>query len=60
MGHSNELLEVDIYVDPRPITKEDRVAFSEYIKAEKLKLPKNGSLSKKRGNVKRAGKLKTV
>jgi hypothetical protein len=40
MGLIKEPLEVDIYVDPRPITKEDEKAFSDYIKADKLKRAK--------------------
>jgi len=32
-----EPLDVDFYVDPRPMTKEDEKAISDYIKADKLK-----------------------
>ena len=35
-----EPLEVDFYVDSRPITEEDIQAFSDYIKADKLKRAK--------------------
>jgi len=37
MGLIREPLDVDFYVDPRPITKEDKKAFSDYIIADKLK-----------------------
>ncbi len=37
MGLIKEPLDVDFYVDPRPMTKEDEKAISEYIKADKLK-----------------------
>lgn len=40
MGLIKEPLEVDFYVDPRPITKKDEIAFSNYIKADKLKQAK--------------------
>ena len=40
MGLIKEPLEVDFYVDPRPITKEDEKAVSDYIKADKLKRAK--------------------
>ena len=32
-----EPLDVDFYVEPRPMTKEDEKAISDYIKAAKLK-----------------------
>ena len=37
MGLINEPLDIDFYVDPRQITIEEKAAFSEYIKADKLK-----------------------
>ena len=37
MGLIKEPLDVDFYVDPRPMTKEDEKAISDYIKADKLK-----------------------
>ena len=40
MGMIKEPLEVDFYVDSRPITEEDIQAFSDYIKADKLKRAK--------------------
>ena len=40
MGLIKEPLEVDFYVDPRPITKEDEKAVSDYIRADKLKRAK--------------------
>jgi hypothetical protein len=35
-----EPLNVDFYVDPRPMTKEDEKAINDYIKADKLKRSK--------------------
>jgi len=43
MGLIREPLDVDFYVDPRPITKEDKKAFSDYIIADKLKRAKKSS-----------------
>jgi hypothetical protein len=40
MGLIKEPLDVDFYVGPRPITKEDEKAISDYIKADKLKRAK--------------------
>jgi hypothetical protein len=40
MGLIKEPLDVDFYVDPRPMTKEDEKAISDYIKADKLKRSK--------------------
>ena len=37
MGLIKKPLDVDLYVDPRPITNEDLQAFSNYIKTDKLK-----------------------
>ncbi len=37
MGLIKEPLDVDFYVDPRPMTKEDQKAISDFIKADKLK-----------------------
>ena len=37
MGLIREPLEVDFYVDPRPLTKEEQKMISDYIKADKLK-----------------------
>lgn len=37
MGLIKEPLDVDFYVDPRPMTKEDEKAIRDYIKADKLK-----------------------
>jgi len=37
MGHIKEPLDVDITVDPRPLTEEEQKAISEYIRAEKAK-----------------------
>ena len=40
MGLIKEPLDVDFYVDPKPMTKEDEKAISDYIKADKLKRSK--------------------
>lgn len=45
MALIKEPLNVDFYVDPRPMTKEDEKAINDYIKADKLKRNKK---SKKR------------
>ncbi len=37
MGLIKEPLEVDFLVDSRPLTKEEEIAISEYIKADKAK-----------------------
>lgn len=40
MGLIREPIDVDFYVDPRPMTKEDEKAISDYIKADKLRRSK--------------------
>ncbi len=40
MGLIKEPLDVDFYVDPRPLTKEEEKAISDFIKADKLKRSK--------------------
>ncbi|MGN6401390.1 MAG: hypothetical protein ACTHMD_13110 [Flavisolibacter sp.] len=45
MGLIKEPLDVDFYVDPRPMTKEDEKAISDYIKADKLKRIKKAGRS---------------
>lgn len=37
MGLIREPLDVDFVVDPRPLTKEEELAISEFIKADKAK-----------------------
>ncbi len=37
MGLIKEPLDVDFVVDPRPLTKEEELAISEFIKADKAK-----------------------
>ena len=51
MGMIKEPLGVDIYVDSRPLTKEDEKAFSDYIKADKLKRAKKAKLKSKTATV---------
>ncbi len=43
MGLIKELLEFDFYVDPRPMTKEDEKAISDFIKADKVKRSKKAN-----------------
>jgi hypothetical protein len=48
MGLIREPLDVDFYVDPKPLTKEDQKMISDYIKADKqrrktLKTSKKGT-----------------
>ncbi|MEP6466005.1 MAG: hypothetical protein ABJB05_06850 [Parafilimonas sp.] len=40
MGLIREPLDVDFYVDPRPLTKEERKKISEHIQAYKEKMAK--------------------
>lgn len=47
MGLIREPLDVDFYVDPRPLTIEEQKMISDYIKSDKLKR-KRGKTSKKR------------
>ena len=37
MGLIKEPLDVDFYIDPRPLTKEEQKMISDYIKADKTK-----------------------
>jgi hypothetical protein len=37
MGLIREPLDVDFYVDPKPLTKEDKKMISDFIKADKQK-----------------------
>lgn len=43
MGLIKEPLDVDFYVDPRPMTKEDEKAISDFIKADKIKRSKKAA-----------------
>jgi hypothetical protein len=47
MGLIKEPLDVDFYVDPRPLTKNEQKMISDYIKADKTKR-KHLEVSKKR------------
>jgi len=38
MGLIKEPLDVDFYVDPRPLTKNEEIAISKFIKAHKSKM----------------------
>ncbi len=55
MGLIKEPLDVDFEVDPRPLTKKEELAISEFIKADKAKralLEKKTTKAKKIGNAK--------
>lgn len=53
MGLIKEPLEVDFIVDPRPLTKEEELAISEYIRIDKEKRKlKQQRLKKKRTSFK--------
>jgi len=43
MGLIREPLDVDFYVDPRPMTEEDEEAISDFIKADKMKRSKKNA-----------------
>ena len=51
MGLIKEPLEVDFYVDPRPITKEDEKAIRDFIKADKLKRSKKAGRRSTSANI---------
>lgn len=46
MGLIKEPLDVDFYVDPRPLTEEERLAISKYIQEYKAKHSKRHSASR--------------
>lgn len=48
MAHIKEPLEVDFFVDPKPLTEAERKRISDYIKADKEKRAKLKT-SKKKG-----------
>jgi hypothetical protein len=45
MGLIKEPIDVDFYVDPRPMTQEDEKAISDYIRTDKLKRNKKAGRS---------------
>jgi hypothetical protein len=51
MGLIKEPLDVDFYVDPRPMTKEDEKAISDFIKADKMKRTKKAGRRSTSANV---------
>lgn len=51
MGLIREPLDVDFYVDPRPMTKEDEKAISDYIKRDKLKRSKKAEKKTTSANI---------
>jgi len=55
MGLIKEPLDVDFEVDPRPLTKKEELAISEFIKADKAK---RALLEKKTTKVKKTGNAK--
>ena len=56
MGLIKEPLDVDFYVDPRPLTKKEREAISQHIREYKEKMAKH----KRRNTVPRKHVLLTV
>jgi len=57
MGLIKEPLDIDFIVDPRPLTKKEQLAISEFIKADKAKralLQKNASKKRTSNKVKPA------
>jgi len=56
MRRIKESLEVDFEVDPRPLTKEEQLTISEFIKADKAKR----ALSEKPIKTRRSGRTKTT
>ena len=48
MGTKKKVEEIDLVVDPTPLTKEEKQAISDFIKADKLKAAKK-KRSKRKG-----------
>ncbi len=48
MGLIREPLDVDFFVDPRPLTKEEKKLISDFIKADKLKRAKASQRKRKK------------
>ncbi len=57
MGLVKEPLDVDFVVDPRPLTKKEELAISEFIKADK---EKRALLEKRPSKTKSTSKTKTT
>ncbi len=57
MGLIKEPLDVDFVVDPRPLTKQEELAISEFIKADK---EKRALLEKRPTRTKRINKTKVT
>ena len=57
MGLIKEPLDVDFVVDPRPLTKQEELAISEFIKADK---EKRALLEKRPKRTKRINKTKVA
>jgi hypothetical protein len=58
MGLKKEPLEVDFVVDSRPLTKEEELAISEFIKADKAKrISRSKQVNKKVGSKKSKSKI---
>ncbi|MEJ7678663.1 MAG: hypothetical protein WKG06_12545 [Segetibacter sp.] len=55
MGLIKEPLDVDFVVDPRPLTKKEQLAISEFIKADKAK---RALLKKRPANVRTTNRRK--
>jgi hypothetical protein len=54
MGLIKEPLDVDFIVDPRPLTKKEQLAISEFIKADKAKRALLEKRTSGKGNLKKA------
>lgn len=54
MGLIREPLDVDFVVDSRPLTKEEQLAISEFIKADKAKLAELGKTTKEKRKIKKS------
>lgn len=57
MGLIKEPLDVDFVVDPRPLTKKEQLAISEFIKADKAK---RALLKKQTAKKRTSNKVKTT
>lgn len=54
MGLIREPLDVDFVVDSRPLTKEEQLTISEFIKADKAKLAELGKTTKEKRKIKKS------
>ena len=54
MGLIREPLDVDFVIDSRPLTKEEQLAISEFIKADKAKRAELEKQTKEKGKAKKS------